>query len=119
MNILQHPDGFRFGIINESKSPSPTLFVLASRIEECLKIEDYNKAGRLLRADGFMSVSLDVPCHGENVQKGEPTSLPGWRYRLEKGENFAREFAGRVSALLDHLIREKLTDPARAAVIGT
>ena len=120
MQVLQHPAGFRFGVRGgKPASPSPTLFILAARIEDTLENDDFNKAGRLLRPDGFMSVALDVPCHGENVREGEPTSLPGWRYRLEHGDNFGASFTARASSLLDHLIREGLTDPARVAVIGT
>jgi pimeloyl-ACP methyl ester carboxylesterase len=63
-------------------------------------------------------VTLDIPGHGENVRPGEPTSLPGWRYRLEHGENFAHDFAVRISALLDYLIQESYTDPGKVAVLG-
>jgi dienelactone hydrolase len=120
MIIHPHPLGFRYGVRGEKpRSPAPTLFVLATRIEETLENEDYNKAGRLLAAHGWLSATLDIPGHGENVREGEPTSLPAWRYRLERGEDFIAPFAARVSSLLDHLIAERYTDPEQVAVLGT
>src|SRR5262249_30641235 len=85
-----------------------------------LKSEDVNKLGRLLIPHGYVCVSLDIPCHGADVRAGEQASgLAAWKGRIVNGENIAATFARKVSQVLDYLIAEKYTDPARVAVSGT
>ncbi|MBI4028620.1 MAG: prolyl oligopeptidase family serine peptidase [Verrucomicrobia bacterium] len=120
MKIYHGPSGIRFGMLGRKRaSPAPTLFVFASRIEETLNNLDFNKVGRLLRKRGYLSVTLDVPCHGENVIPDEPTSIPGWRRRIETGAPFIAEFTTKTSTLLDHLVKEGYTDAHRVIAIGT
>lgn len=120
VTILRTPKGVRFGVQGEKgKSPSPTLFVFASRIEDSLGNDTYNKVGRLVAKQGVISVSLDVPCHGEDTKVGEPAGLSGWRARIEKGEDWVGDFAAKVKDVLDHLIDQGYTEPKRVAVCGT
>jgi hypothetical protein len=44
---------------------------------------------RLLAKRGYLSVSVDLPCHGDEVKDKERPGLAGWRDRLEKGEAVA------------------------------
>src|SRR3954451_14732551 len=86
--ITRHrtPSGVRFVLLGaKGKSPAPTLFVFASAAEETLRSADFNKVGRLLGRQGYLCVSLDIPCHGQDETAME-NGLGGWRVRLEKGD---------------------------------
>src|SRR5262249_6612540 len=91
VTLLQTASGVRFGLRGDKpSSPAPTLFVFATRPEDTLGNDTYNKIGRLLAAKGWISVSLDLPCHGKDVKPKEPAGLDGWRYRVEHGDNIVR-----------------------------
>jgi len=72
-----------------------------------------------LRRRGWQCVSLDVPCHGDDVRSGEPPELQGWRARLDQHENFMAGYMKKCSDVLDYLVQEGFTDQARVAVAGT
>lgn len=67
---------------------------------------------------GYLCVSIDLPCHGNQSTK-ECNGLSGWGKRAAAGDHFVAEFNARMSKVLDHLIAEGLTDPAKVAVCGT
>src|SRR5262245_12866959 len=93
VQILQTPSGIKFGLLGEkAKAPAPTLFVFATTYGEVLRSDSYNKIGRLLAKHGFLCVSLDLPCHGEDQKTGEPAGLSGWRARLEKDDRVVPVF---------------------------
>lgn len=118
--IQTTPGGVRFGAMGaRPAAPAPTLFVFANDIMGTLQSDDYNKAGKTLISQGYICVALDLPCHGKNVRADEPQGLDGWASRLNKGEDPIFPFTKDASAVLDHLIAEGLTDPARVAVCGT
>jgi len=118
--ILHTPAGIRFGVPGEKPArPAPTLFVFATGVEDTLASEDFNKAGRLLAAKGWLSVALDLPCHGKDTKPKEPAGLDGWRHRLEHGDNVVSKFVTKASAVLDYLIKEGYTDPKQVAACGT
>src|SRR5947208_3391429 len=67
ITLHRTPTGVRFALLGaKGKSPAPTLFVFASSAEDSLGNADYNKAGRRLGRQGYLCVSLDIPCHGED-----------------------------------------------------
>ncbi len=118
--VLRTPKGVRFGLQGDKgKAPAATLFVFASRIEDTLGNDVYNKVGRLLAKQGVISVSLDVPCHGDDTKTGEPAGLSGWRTRIESGDDLVGDFTAKVKDVLDHLVEQGYTDPKRVAVCGT
>ena len=121
VKILQTDSGIRFGLLGEKGStPAPTLFVFAMRVEETLGDDDYVKVGRILGKDGYITVSLDLPCHGPDARPGETAnSMSGWRSRLENGEDFVADFVAKASGVLDYLIREGYTDSHQVAASGT
>jgi len=100
-------------------SPAPTLFVFASRLEDSLGNGDYNKAAGILTSHGYLAVSLDLPCHGEDVKEGEPGGRSGWRARIEQGDDQVPGFLKKVSAVLDYLISGGYTDRQRILASGT
>lgn len=117
---LTTPDGTRFAILGDKPAaPAPTLLVFGGDQKGTLLGEDVNRIGRLLAPHGFLSVSLDIPCHGADARPGEQGGLTGWRDRIVKGEHIFDEFAKRVSQTLDYLIAEKYTDPERIVISGT
>lgn len=114
------PAGVRFAVLGEPPAgPAPTLFVFAHTAEGTLTQEAYSKAGRLLLPQGWLCVSLDLPCHGQDARAGEAAELSGWRQRAESGEAFIDDFTTRCRAVLDYLVEQKRTDPQRVAACGT
>jgi dienelactone hydrolase len=118
---LQTPSGVRFALLGDKGlAPAPTLFLFATSAEDSLTNPDFAKIGHLLAKHGFLLVSLDVPCHGSDVRNGELAgSLTGWRKRLEQEDDLVPAFTRKVSAVLDHLIKEGYTDPQKVAACGT
>jgi dienelactone hydrolase len=120
ITMLKTPTGIRFGLSGEKRDrPAPTLFILASSVEDSLGSEDFAKVGRLLLSKGFICVSVDMPCHGLDQKAAEPGGLAGWRFRLEKGEDLVGTLTKSLSAVLDHLIQAGYTDEHKVAVAGT
>jgi len=117
---LTTPDGVRFALLGEKpQSPAPTLLVFGGGRSETLLGEDVNRIGRLMADDGYLSVSLDIPCHGEDVRPGEEAGLTAWRDRVVNGDDLLGPFTANVTKVLDHLIAEGYTDPHRIAISGT
>lgn len=119
---MKTPSGVAFALMGEKKgTPAPTLFVFAGGAADTLADQAYyNKVGRDLAKDGVISVSLDIPCHGDDVQPGESkSSLGSWRTRIEKGEKLISAFTDKVKAVVDYLVKEGYTDPKRVAAAGT
>ena len=109
---LTTPDGVRFAILGEKpQSPAPTLLIFGGARSETLLGEDVNRIGRLMADDGYLSVSLDIPCHGDDVRPGEEAGLTAWRDRVVKGDDLLGPFTANVTKVLDHLIAERYTDP--------
>jgi dienelactone hydrolase len=111
----------RFGLLGDKcTAPAPTLFLFATSADQTLADPAFAKIGHLLARRGFLCVSLDVPCHGNDVRPGEKAgSLSAWRARLEKGGDLVPPFTKKVSAVLDYLVKEGYTDPRRVAACGT
>jgi dienelactone hydrolase len=113
-------DGVRFGIWPAiPEKPAPTLFILSGALEESLGQAYYRQSGNRLAERGYLCVSIDLPCHGQEQREGEPAALNGWRYRCEHGSDFVAELTTRLGRVLDHLIAKGWTDPARIAACGT
>lgn len=113
-------EGVEFGLWGEMTSkPAPTLFILASTIEETLDSPYFRQCGNQLGKQGYLLVSIDLPCHGKEHRSGEPEGLAGWPYRCEQGNNFVDDNNSRLSVVLDHLIKSGQTDASKVAVCGT
>jgi dienelactone hydrolase len=120
ISIQQTAGGVRFGLLgSKGTTPAPTLFILAGSLEDALGNDDFAKVGRLLLKKGFVCVSVDVPCHGKDLKGSKQTGIAGWRERLENGQDLVLPFTKNVSAVLDHLIKEGITDGKRVAICGT
>ncbi len=117
---LQTPQGTSFGILGDGNAePAPTLFILASTPEDSLGNEYFLQCGLFLAKQGYLCVSLDLPCHGQDRRAGEPEGLAGWRSRVDADEPLMNGFISRAQNALDFLIAKKLTDPEHVAVCGT
>ena len=112
------PDGIRFGILGKLPDrPLPVLIYFTTSLEGSLQNPDYAKLGWMLAANGFLVVSLDVPCHG--LDKGpERNELSCWARRLENGDDFLKAFTSRVSKVLTHLVEKGHADPSRVIAAG-
>ena len=120
IQVLKTPGGVTYGVWGEKPAaPAPTLIILASTVEGTLGDPYYRRAGNILGEQGYLCVSIDLPCHGTEHRQGEPEQLSGWRYRAEHGEDFVAEFSKRLSSALDDLIAQGYTDPERIAICGT
>ncbi|MFO0917636.1 MAG: alpha/beta fold hydrolase [Planctomycetaceae bacterium] len=112
--------GVRYGIWPEKPmQPAPTLFIFSGALEDTLKSEYFRQAGNVLAKQGYLCVSIDLPCHGQDVRAEEPDGLAGWRHRLEQGDDFVAHATSRFRQVLDELIALKLADPDRIAACGT
>lgn len=120
VQLLTTPDDVRFAVLGEKpQSPAATLLVFGGDRHGTLLSDDVNRIGQLLAPDGYLSVSLDIPCHGEDVRPGEEAGLTAWRDRIVKGDDLIGPFTENVTKVLDHLIAEGYTDPQRIAISGT
>jgi dienelactone hydrolase len=120
MQVLRTPGNIRFGVIgNQTGAASPTLLVVAMSLEDMQREPVYTEVSRLLAAQGFRSVVIEPPCHGEDRKPDEPDGLAGWRHRLDRGENVVQLFDAKARAVLDHVVAQGLADPARVAICGT
>ena len=122
MTLHRTSTGVPYGIIGHelaSRSPAPTLFIFANTLDAMQKELVYTEVARLLAPEGWISVILEPPCHGEDARDDEPKQLDGWRYRVENGQPFLDAFNARATTVLDELIQQKLTDPDRVAACGT
>lgn len=120
IQMLKTDSGVRFGIYGAKPGkPAPTFFVLAGGVEDSLMRAEFNKIGHLLADKGYLSVSLDLPCHGKDQAVGEPSGIAGWRTRLEKGQPLVGDFARKASVVLDKLIKDGYTDAGKVGAAGT
>lgn len=118
--VLTTPGGVRFGIWPKAPDkPAPTLFILGSTIDGTLGSAYFRQAGNALAERGYLCVSIDLPCHGQEQKSGEPEGIAGWRARAEKGEDFIKGMTDRLTAVLDDLVKRGWTDPQRVAACGT
>jgi pimeloyl-ACP methyl ester carboxylesterase len=119
VRIASTSGGIRYGWLGDKAAgPAPTVFFLGGEIQENLTRPHYREALDRLGPDVF-KVSLDVPGHGADTRPGEPASLNAWRRRLDDGEDVASDFVKHATAVLNHLVEAKLTDPAKVAAFGT
>jgi dienelactone hydrolase len=117
--LLTTASGVRFGIWPERPAqPAPTLFVLAGGIEDSLGSNTFRQSGNHLAKRGYLCVSVDLPCHGDDARPGEK-GLSGWRVRCVAKKDIVADTTARLKMVLDYLIAERLTDPARVAALGT
>jgi len=108
---IQHTKtGVRFGMLGKNgPSPAPTLFMFGDTIEGTLTREDFSSIARVVGKNGYLCVSLDLPCHGMEAKSDDPPDrLSCWRKLLEEDDNFVGSFVPKVSAVLDFSDRAKL-----------
>lgn len=120
IQILTTKDGVRFGLWPQRPDrPAPTLVVLASSIEETLSSPYFRQSGHILARQGYLCVSVDLPCHGQETRPQESPGLSGWRVRTDRDEDFVADATDRMRKVMDYLIAERLADPERIGVLGT
>ena len=120
IRLEKTPEGIQYGIWGKpAKAPSPILINLSGTIAGTLGKPYFRQSGNELAEQGYLSVSLDIPCHGSQTGDGKPSGLGGWAIRAEKGENIVTECNTRLSNVLDHLIESGIADPKKIAICGT
>lgn len=120
VEVMETAEGVRFGLWpRRPEQPAATVFVFAGAIEDSLGSAYYRQAGEMLAKDGWVLVSVDLPCHGKEIRPQESGGLSGWRDRTDKQENVMADVTGRLSRVLTHLIAERISDPERVAAMGT
>ena len=117
--LLRTESGNRFAMSGRKPArPRPTIFALGQSIERTLTDKDIAHIGWLLEKDGFLMVTLDIPCHGEDSRPGEPPRLNGWAFRTSRGEDLVGPFVKRASDVLDWLVSHRYADRSRIAAYG-
>ena len=120
IETLRTPSGTALAMLPaQTGGPAPTLLLFALAGTDTLNTEPYGRVGRLLHAQGWNVVSLDLPCHGDDRRRGEPAELAGWAVRVKAGEDIVAAFQARVNDVIEHLVATDVADPARIAVAGT
>ncbi len=118
--MMKTNSGVAFAMLpKQAGASAPTLLLFSSTGKETLSVEPYCLVGRLLHAQGWNVVSLDLPCHGADRRAGEPEELAGWADRIRKGEDIVAAFQTRVNDVIAHMVSAGIADPARIAVAGT
>jgi hypothetical protein len=86
MEVLVTPGGTRFVLCGAKPSaPSPTIFVMAGSVDAMVDGGGnlFTEAATDLTRDGWLYVTLDIPCHGADPVEGEPAELSGWAHRVK------------------------------------
>ena len=114
------PSGEAFRMMpHQIGGPAPTLLLFAMAATDTLTTEPYCRVGRLLHAQGWNVVSLDLPCHGDDRRPGEAKELAGWAARIKAGEDIVASFQKRVNDVVEHLVATGIAAPARIVAAGT
>jgi alpha-beta hydrolase superfamily lysophospholipase len=113
------PTGTAFHMLAPQGGAAPTLLLLAMAGKETLSAELYGRVGRLLHAQGWNVISLDLPCHGDDCSPGAPAQIAGWVARIAAGEDIVAAFQQRVNDVVEHLVATGVADPRRLAAAGT
>lgn len=117
---LKTSNGVEFSILGpKPEKPAPTLFIFALDAKTTLNSPLYRQAGNVLAKQGYLCVSVDLPCHGDQKRAGEPGELAGWRHRVDAGDDPMAELTRRTKSVLAFLIAEGYTDADRVAACGT
>src|SRR5688572_16655051 len=117
--MLRTPSGVEFAIVGtKGARPAPVLFVMGGAAQQIIENESSNLVGYLLAKHGFLSVALDIPCHGKDRRPSEKEGMDCWRARLEKKEDLLSGFMSRLSSVIDFLIKEGYADPDRLGAAG-
>jgi dienelactone hydrolase len=121
IELMHTLDGIEFGIWGNTnhEQPAPTLIVLATTIKNTLNSAYYRHCGNQLVKRGYICISINLPCHGDQRVDGEPEGLSGWSHRVARDSDFVAEFNNRLSKVLDHLIKQGVSDPRKIAACGT
>jgi len=113
------PDGVEYGVWGGTPGkPAPTLLVLSGNLVDSFTRANFLRAGEVLGSEGYLCVSIDLPCHGKLARPGY-SNLTGWARCAAEGDDFVAEFNDRMKRVLDHLVAEGRTDPARIVATGT
>jgi dienelactone hydrolase len=113
------PDGVEFAFQGPIPvKPAPTLIILSGVAQDTLLKSSFIQAGRFLAPQGYLCVSIDLPCHGTQETKGAK-GLSGWAKRAAADDDFVAEFNARMSKVLDYLIAQGWTDPNKITACGT
>ncbi len=117
---LRTPSGTAYAMLPpQTNGPTPLLLLFAMADADTLTTEPYCRVGRLLHAQGWNVVSLDLPCHGVNRRTGEPPELEGWATRVANGEDIVAAFQKLVNDVVEHLVTIGVADSARIGAAGT
>jgi dienelactone hydrolase len=117
---LQTNTGVQFTILGaKPPMPAPTLFVFAMDAKGALGDQKYRRCGNFLIKEGYLCVSVDLPCHGAEHRSDEPEGLAGWRKRIDANEDPIADLNARLTKVLDYLIEQHWTDPEKVVACGT
>ncbi|MDB5340144.1 MAG: esterase [Planctomycetaceae bacterium] len=120
VKTIQTEGGVRFAVLGDKPAkPAPTLIVLAGAAEETLASAYFLQSGVPLGKQGYLCVSIDLPCHGQDVMAGEGGGIAGWRKRLEADKPLMSDLGRRGKAMLDYLVANGYTDVEKIAATGT
>eukprot|EP01048_Picozoa_sp_COSAG05_P007219 COSAG05_NODE_504_length_9208_cov_22.420024_2_plen_426_part_00 len=126
------PKGFDFGLVMPATGsyPLPRLAIALSADYKSTLLPGpvlpgsppdkyyYANACPWLVQAGWACASLDLPSHGTNVLKGEPTGIAGWRWRTDRNIDFVNSSRARIDQMINFLAANKLTNGTNIAITG-
>lgn len=115
--VTETANGTPYGLLGTGKN-KPLALIFTTSIEESLT-DKFTSLGSDLQKAGFLVASLDVPCHGHNVNPNEAAGLGCWRTRIEKGDRALFEsFSAKVSDVVADLVAKGHVDARSVVAIG-
>lgn len=111
---LATADGVEYGYQQGIKG-KPILVVITTDIAESLS-DKYSDASTVFRNAGYTLIAIDVPCHGKDAKKKEPTGLTCWNKRANDSKTDI--FLPYISKLQNVLAAVKEKGIADASAIG-
>lgn len=118
--IVADANGVKISMLGKRGALQKTLLVFATSREDTFNQSyAYSTLAWMMAEKKWLVVTLDLPCHGEDLRPPEPEGLTGWAYRLKHGEDVVAYHNGRVKKVLDYLIAQRYSNPDFIFVSGT
>lgn len=110
-------DGVQYGFHQGNKS-SPLLIIITTDIQESMT-DVYSSVGGTLANNGYNIASIDVTCHGKDLNKNEKYGLDCWRSRADaSSKNIFDDYIHNLKSVISDISKNKLTKSSDIAVLG-
>ena len=110
-------DGVEYGF-HQGDDNGPLLIAITTDIKESMT-DVYSPVGSLLAERGYSVASIDVTCHGKDLQKHEKYGLDCWRARADSSQtNIFDDYMERLKSVIADIASTKRTDTSKITALG-